>query len=203
MVILYVEAKMSKPEYRVYRCDADDDSPDTRVTIVTTKSLEEAQRIFEKESQHGLLDTKYVLEVSARGITAELESKTIDATVSENVWAYGVKKTVDKDEEKARFLDTVCMLHDAGFSAGEIADITGKTLRVIQYNQQKLKAEGRITSHGPGRLSDNTVREKRPVLIQLYTDSYDYLMERFGNVTNVVNDLVDKFRKELDENNKD
>ena len=87
-------------------------------------------------------------------------------------------------------------------AAGEIADITGKTLRVIQYNQQKLKAEGRITSHGPGRLSDNTVREKRPVLIQLYTDSYDYLMEKFGNVTNVVNDLVDKYRKELEESDK-
>ena len=193
---------MSKPEYRVYRCDVDNDSPDTRITLVTTKSLEEAQRIFEKESQYGLLDTKYVLEVSARGNTAELVSKTIDATVREDVWAYGVKKAVDKDEEKARFLDTVCTLHDAGFSAGEIADITGKTLRVIQYNQQKLKAEGRITSHGPGRLSDSTGREKRPVLIQLYTDSYDYLMEKYGNVTNVVNDLVDKYRKELEEADK-
>ena len=51
-------------------------------------------------------------------------------------------------------------------------------------------------------LSDSTGREKRPVLIQLYTDSYDYLMEKFGNVTNVVNDLVDKYRKELEEADK-
>ena len=191
---------MSKPEYRVYRCDAENDSPDTRDGLVTTKSLDEAKRVFEQKSMRdGLVGNKYVIEVSARGNTAVLESKTIEGTLAERAWSYGSANHSDKSDEKAKFIDTICTLHEAGFSAGEIAEITGKTLRVIQYNLQKLKAAGKVKPHGPGRPLENTVRDKKPVLIQLYADSYDYLMERFGNITNVVNDLIDKYRKELEE----
>ena len=191
---------MSKPEYHVYRCDAENDSPDTRNNLVTTKSLDEAKRVFEHQTMgDGLVGNKYVIEVSARGNTAVLESKTIETTLAERAWSYGVDNHSDENAEKAKLINTICKLHEAGFSAGEIAEITGKTLRVIQYNLQKLKAAGKIKPHGPGRPLENTVRDKKPVLIQLYADSYDYLMERFGNITNVVNDLIDKYRKELEE----
>ena len=192
---------MSKPEYHVYRCDAENDSPDTRDNLVTTKSLDEAKRVFAHQTmRYGLVGNKYVIEVSARGNTAVLESKTIETTLAESAWSYGVDNHSDEKAEKAKLINTICTLHEAGFSAGEIAEITGKTLRVIQYNLQKLKAAGKIKPHGPGRPLENTVRDKKPVLIQLYADSYDYLIERFGNITNVVNDLIDKYRKELEEN---
>ena len=192
---------MSKPEYHVYRCDAENDSPDTRDNLVTTKSLDEAKRVFAHQTMRdGLVGNKYVIEVSARGNTAVLESKTIETTLAESAWSYGVDNHSDENAEKAKLINTICTLHESGFSAGEIAEITGKTLRVIQYNLQKLKAAGKVRPHGPGRPLENTVRDKKPVLIQLYADSYDYLMERFGNITNVVNDLIDKYRKELEEN---
>ena len=191
---------MSKPEYHVYRCDAENESPDTRDNLVTTKSIDEAKSFFEQQTMRdGLVGNKYVIEVSARGNTAVLESKTIEGTLAERAWSYGSANHSDISDEKAKFIDTICTLHEAGFSAGEIAEITGKTLRVIQYNLQKLKAAGKIKPHGPGRPLENTVRDKKPVLIQLYADSYDYLMDRFGNITNVVNDLIDKYRKELEE----
>ena len=102
---------MSKPEYHVYRCDAENDSPDTRDNLVTTKSLDEAKRVFEHQTmKDGLVGNKYVIEVSARGNTAVLESKTIETTLAEKAWNYRVDNHSDENAEKARLINTICTL---------------------------------------------------------------------------------------------
>ena len=191
---------MSKPEYQVYVYD-ETNNPASREVLISTNSLEEAKRVYKQSVlSNGLDGRKYVLEVSARGNIAVLESKLSESAVNEEEYSYGTEDS--KKDDKVRFVDTIITLHQAGFSAGEIADITGKTLRVIQYNLKKLSAANKIKSHGPGRPLENAARDKKPVLIQLYKDSYDYLIERFGNVSDIVNDLVDKYRKELEEADK-
>ena len=49
---------------------------------------------------------------------------------------------------------------------------------------------------GRGRLNDNVQRAKKSVTVQLYIDNYDYLMDRYRNISSIVNDLIDKDRAE-------
>ena len=109
---------------------------------------------------------------------------------------------IEEPTEQDLFLGLIRELYEAGFSVPEIADVSGKSERTVRYNLSKLKAANKIESHGRGRPVNNTVRETKAVTIQFYKDNYDFLMKKCGNITGVVNDLVDKYRKELEETDK-
>ena len=136
------------------------------------------------------------LKVSSRGISYTLKSSYIEdhAFVSdtESEATYSYKKSSDS---KTDFENTLCSLHNIGFSVSEISEITGKTPRVINYALSKLEASKQIKSHGRGRPVINPTRDKKPVTLQLYKDNYDFLMKEFGNVSNIVNDLIDEYRR--------
>ncbi len=189
--ILRMRIEMSKPVYSIWI--------DNKIQWKSeTFDREEAYRKFEEyihlsDAAGSMLDLK----VSSRGIVYTLKSEVIKGhdTVAdyEAAPAYKSSEQTDSKQEYEEFL---CSLHNIGFSASEISEITGKTQRVVNYALSKLKAADQIKSHRRGRPVYNTSRDKKPVTIQLYKDNYDYLMEKFGNVSNAINDLVDEYKKE-------
>ena len=168
----------------------------------TTSDRQEAENTYDSMRLVSCSDgSKIELRVSSRGIEKTLKEETIrfSGFVSDTEQTPEYHYGQHEPTEQELFLGLIKELHDAGFSVPEISDISGKSERTVRYNLSKMTASNKIKSHGRGRPSDNVVRDKKPVLIQLYSDNYDFLMDRFGNVTNVVNDLVDKYRKELEE----
>lgn len=166
----------------------------------TTADREEAITMFESLKLLSAEEGATIeLIVSSRGIKTVLESYVIENTgiVAETAVApvYNYKKVNDEKSQEV-FLTLLKELHEVGFSTPEIADITGRTERTVRYNLKKLEASNQIKSHGRGRPVGDAVRERIPVTMKFYKDNYEFLMERFGNVTEVVNDLVDKFREE-------
>ena len=163
-----------------------------------TFDREEAYRKFE-EYTHLSEAVGYMLElkVSSRGIVYTLMSDVI----KENVFATDYEaapayKTSKQNDSQKEYENLLCSLHNIGFSVSEISQITGKTQRVVNYALSKLKAADQIKSHRRGRPVYNTSRDKKSVTIQLYKDNYDYLMEKFGNVSNAINNLIDEYKKE-------
>ena len=175
--------------------------------ISGTKTLNrnEAEGMYDAMKQVFCSDgSKLELRVSSRGIEKTLKEETISmagiVSDTEQTPEYHYEHYEPTNQDL--FLGLIRELYEAGFSVPEIADVSGKSERTVRYNLSKLKAANKIESHGRGRPVNNTVRETKAVTIQFYKDNYDFLMERCGNVTGVVNDLVDKYRKELEEANK-
>ena len=141
------------------------------------------------------------LRVSSRGLEKTLKEDVISLPgfVAETEQEPEYHFNSYEPNEQELFLGLIRELHEAGFSVPEIADISGKSERTVRYNLSKLTAANQIKSHRRGRPAENAVRDKKAVTIQFYKDNYDFLMKRFGNITNVVNDLIDKYRKELEE----
>ena len=136
------------------------------------------------------------LKVSSRGITYTLKSEVIkEQDIAADHNAAPAYKISEHNNSQKEYEDLLCSLHNIGFSVSEISEITGKTQRVVNYALSKLKDSGRIKAHGRGRPVSNTSREKKPVTIQLYKDNYDYLMEKFGNVSSAINDFIDEYRR--------
>lgn len=188
---------MAKPRYAIY---IDGTGQDVFKEGVYTTDRTEALEMFESlkyfPSKTGLL---LELRVSSRGIESVLKSDTIEEAcyVADTDFVYNYKRNSDADSEDV-FHTLLKELHEVGFSVPEIAEITARSERTVRYNLQKLAARNQIKLQGKGgRPFGDISRERMPVKIQLYKDSYEFLMHRFGNVTEVVNDLVDRYRKEL------
>ena len=170
-----------------------------------TADRKEAEGMFDSMRLVSCSDgSKLELRVSSRGIEKTLKEEIVSMSgfVSETEQAPEYHCGQPEPTEQELYLGLIRELHEAGFSVPEIADISGKPERNVRYNLSKLLASKQVKSQGRGRPSGNVVREKRSVTIQLYKDSYEFLMERFGGCSNAVNDLVDKYRKELEESEK-
>lgn len=171
----------------------------------STTDRTEAEKMYDSLKRGSYSDgSKLELRVISRGIEKTLKEDAIgmqefvcdtEPTPEYHYDSY-------KPTEPELFLGLIRELYEAGFSVPEIADVSGKSERTVRYNLSKLKAANKIESHGRGRPVNNTVRETKAVTIQFYKDNYDFLMKKCGNVTSVVNDLVDKYRKELEEADK-
>ena len=171
-----------------------------------TSNRNEAEGMYDAMKQVSCSDgSKLELRVSSRGIEKTLKEETISMAciVSDTEQAPEYHYDSFEPTEQDLFLGLIRELYEAGFSVPEIADVSGKSERTVRYNLSKLKAANKIESHGRGRPVNNIVRETKAVTIQFYKDNYDFLMKKCGNVTGVVNDLVDKYRKELEESDKD
>ena len=139
------------------------------------------------------------MKVSSRGIVYTLKSEVIkEHIIAADYKAAPAYKTSKQNDSQKEYENLLCSLHNIGFSVSEISQITGKTQRVVNYALSKLKAADQIKSHRRGRPVYNTSRDKKSVTIQLYKDNYDYLMEKFGKVSNVINNLIDEYKKEHD-----
>lgn len=172
------------------------------ISETKTSNRNEAEGMYDAMKQVSCSDgSKLELRVSSRGIEKTLKEETISMAgiVSDTEQAPEYHYEHYEPTEQDLFLGLIRELYEAGFSVPEIADVSGKSERTVRYNLSKLKAANKIESHGRGRPVNNTVRETKPVTIQFYKDNYDFLMKKCGNVTGVVNDLVDKYRKELEE----
>lgn len=190
---------MSKLRYEIY---IDNEIQDVFKGGTTTADREEAITMFESLKLLSAEEGSTIeLIASSRGIKTVLKSCAIENTgivaETEATPVYNYKK-MDDEKSQDVFLTLLKELHEVGFSTPEIADITGRTDRTVRYNLKKLEASNQIKSHGRGRPVGDTVRERIPVTMKFYKDNYEFLMERFGNVTEVVNDLVDKFREECE-----
>lgn len=187
---------MSSPTYSIY---VDGKIQEAFTTGTSTSSRKEAEDAFDSmmlvATEEG---TIIELRVSSRGITSVLKECTVSAPSfsSDNTPGYSYTNQ-DNDDNKA-FQSQIKNLHKAGFSVPEIAEITGKTYRVVSYNLKRLSDTEGIESHGRGRPVGDATRRRKAVTIQMYEDNYDYLKEKFGNVTSAVNDLIDKYRNEKD-----
>ena len=172
----------------------------------STTDRAEAEEMYDSMKRVSYSEgSKLELRVSSRGIEKTLKEDTVSMAdvVSETEQAPEYHYDSYEPTEQDLFLGLIRELYEAGFSVPEIADVSGKSERTVRYNLSKLKAANKIESHGRGRPVNNTVRETKAVTIQFYKDNYDFLMKKCGNVTGVVNDLVDKYRKELEEKEKD
>ena len=172
----------------------------------STTDRTEAEEMYDSMKRVSYSEgSKLELRVSSRGIEKTLKEDTVSMAdvVSETEQAPEYHYEHYEPTEQDLFLGLVRELYEAGFSVPEIADVSGKSERTVRYNLSKLKAANKIESHGRGRPVNNTVRETKAVTIQFYKDNYDFLMKKCGNITGVVNDLVDKYRKELEESDKD
>ena len=170
-----------------------------------TSNRNEAEGMYNSMKNVSCSDgSKLELRVSSRGIEKTLKEDTICMSefVSETEQTPVYHYDSYKPSEQDLFLGLIRELYEAGFSVPEIADISGKSERVVRYNLSKLRASNMIESHGRGRPVNNTVRETKAVTIQFYKDNYDFLMQKCGGVTSIVNDLVDKYRKEIEESEK-
>lgn len=170
-----------------------------------TADRKEAEGMFDSMRLVSCSDgSKLELRVSSRGIEKTLKEEIVSMSgfVSETEQTPEYHYGQPEPTEQELYLGLIRELREAGFSVPEIADISGKPERNVRYNLSKLLASKQVKSQGRGRPSGNVVREKRSVTIQLYKDSYEFLMERFGGCSNIVNDLVDKYRKELEESEK-
>ena len=171
----------------------------------STTDRAEAEEMYDSLKRVSYSDgAKLELRVSSRGIEKTLKEETIsmEGIVSDTEQTPEYHYEHYEPTEQDLFLGLIRELYEAGFSVPEIADVSGKSERTVRYNLSKLKAANKIESHGRGRPVNNTVRETKAVTIQFYKDNYDFLMKKCGNVTGVVNDLVDKYRKELEEADK-
>lgn len=189
---------MNKPEYSIYINGEIQEIFDGRSS---TYDRDEAFMKYEEVVQNcSNVGNRIDLKVSARGITTTIKSEERNkcSEIAESIPTY----TAYTKEANEAFIALLCELHEAGYSAPEIADITGRTTRVVNYNIKKLIDRGMLKSHGKGRPSDDVVRDKKSVTIQLYKDNYEFLMSRYGNVSGVINDLVDEYKK-LVENGKE
>ena len=175
----------------------------------STTDRTEAEEMYDSLKRVSYSDgLKLELRVFSRGIEKTLKEDVIGMPefVCETEQTPEYHYDSYEPTEQDLFLGLIRELYEAGFSGfsvPEIADVSGKSERTVRYNLSKLKAANKIESHGRGRPVNNTVRETKAVTIQFYKDNYDFLMKKCGNVTGVVNDLVDKYRKELEESDKD
>lgn len=190
---------MAKPKYTIY---IDGSGQNVFKEGAYTTDRNEAMRMFESLKHFSSKDGSTLeLKASSRGIETVLKTDTIEEACfiadTEDSSLYNYKNTMDASSEDV-FHTLLKELHEVGFSVPEIAEITARSERTVRYNLQKLAAKNEIKMHGKGgRPFGDASRERMPVKIQLYKDSYEFLMHKFGNVTEVVNDLVDKYRKDL------
>ena len=193
---------MATPAYSIY---IDEKIQKAFPSGDSTTDRTEAEEMYDSLKRLSYSDgSKLELRVSSRGIEKTLKEDTVSVAgiVSETEQTPEYHYEHYEPTEQDLFLGLIRELYEAGFSVPEIADISGKSERTVRYNLSKLKAANKIESHGRGRPVNNTVRETKAVTIQFYKDNYDFLMKKCGNVTGVVNDLVDKYRKELEEADK-
>ena len=148
--------------------------------------------------------SKLELRVSSRGLekTLKEEAITMSGFVSDTEQVPEYHCGEGKPTEQELFLGLIRELYDAGFSVPEISDISGKSERTVRYNLSKLKAVGKVKSHGRGRPADNETRNRKAITIQIYDDNYDLLMKQFGNLTSGINELIDRYRETLVESEK-
>ena len=144
--------------------------------------------------------SKLELRVSSRGLEKTLKEETITMSgfVSDTEQVPEYHCGDGKPTEQELFLGLIRELYDAGFSVPEISDISGKSERTVRYNLSKLKAVGKVKSHGRGRPADNETRNRKAITIQIYDDNYDLLMKQFGNLTSAINELIDRYRETLE-----
>ena len=193
---------MATPEYSIY---IDGKIQKAFPSGDSTTDRTEAEEMYDSLKRISYSEgAKLELRVSSRGIEKTLREDAICVPefVAETEQTPEYHYDSYEPTEQDLFLGLIRELYEAGFSVPEIADVSGKSERTVRYNLSKLKAANKIESHGRGRPVNNTVRETKAVTIQFYKDNYDFLMKECGNVTGVVNDLVDKYRKELEEADK-
>lgn len=148
--------------------------------------------------------SKLELRVSSRGLEKTLKEETINMSgfVSDTEQVPEYHCGDGKPTEQELFLGLIRELYDAGFSVPEISDISGKSERTVRYNLSKLKAVGKVKSHGRGRPADNETRNRKAITIQIYDDNYNLLMKQFGNLTSGINELIDRYRDTLEKTEK-
>lgn len=171
-----------------------------------TSDRTEAEGMFNSMKLVSCSDgAKLELRVSSRGLEKTLKEETIHMAgiVSDTEEASQYHYEESEPTEQELFLGLIRELYEAGFSVPEISDISGKSERNVRYNLSKLKAAGRIKSHGRGRPVNDETRNRKAITIQIYEDNYDLLMKQFGNLTSGINELVDKYRNELEKTKTD
>ena len=148
--------------------------------------------------------SKLELRVSSRGLEKTVKEETINMSgfVSDTEQVPEYHCGDGKPTEQELFLGLIRELYDAGFSVPEISDISGKSERTVRYNLSKLKAVGKVKSHGRGRPADNETRNRKAITIQIYDDNYNLLMKQFGNLTSGINELIDRYRDTLEKTEK-
>ena len=184
---------MAKPKYSIFidgkvQSCFDGDS--------LTYDRSEAEKMFHMmEHDPSISGDCLELVVSSRGFSAVLLSKDLTDQLfvaeTEVEPEYKVEGMLPKDD----FLDQIRKLHDSGFTYSEIGEITGKSSRVVRYNIKKLADENVLVTRKAGRPITNKNREKYSMTVHFYKDNYEYLMFTFGNISNVVNDLIDEYRR--------
>ena len=170
-----------------------------------TSNRNEAEGMFNSMKLVSCSDgSKLELRVSSRGLEKTLKEETISMSgfVSDTEQVPEYHYGADEPTEQELFLGLIRELYEAGFSVPEISDISGKSERTVRYNLSKLKAAGKVKSHGRGRPADNETRDRKAITIQIYDDNYDLLMKQFGNLTSGINELIDRYRDTLEESDK-